>query len=188
MSAGDGGPDGPGDDATDSAGVDDDLAGRTMFGVPAAEARGQTSVFPPRESYLDVVAQMRIAGFWQCVDLCAVDYLGYSADRNLPESVTGERFEVVSQHLNHRTSERVRVRVQVPDNDPTCPSLFALHPGTDAPEREAFDLFGINFDGHPHLERILLPDEWDGHPLRKDAPIGRIPVQFSAAADPRSGR
>ena len=92
-----------------------------------------------------------------------------------------ERFEVVVNLLNHRDRQRVRLRVQVPADDPTCPSLFAVHPGTEAPEREAFDLFGITFDGHPDLTRILLPDEWVGHPLRKDHAVGRIPVQFKAA-------
>jgi NADH-quinone oxidoreductase subunit C len=76
--------------------------------------------------------------------------------------------------------ERVRVRVQVPQADPVVPSLFGLHPGTEAAEREVYDMFGIAFDGHPDLTRILMPEDWEGHPLRKDFAVGRIPVQFKA--------
>ena len=72
----------------------------------------------------------------------------------------------------------MRLRVQVPDDDPVVPSLFDVHPGTEALEREVFDMFGIRFDGHPDLTRILMPEDWIGHPLRKDYAIGRIPVQF----------
>ena len=81
--------------------------------------------------------------------------------------------------------QRVRVRVQVPEGDPTVPSLFGLYPGTEVPEREVFDMFGIAFDGHPDLTRILMPEDWEGHPLRKDYAVGAIPVQFKAAPGPR---
>ena len=73
---------------------------------------------------------------------------------------------------------RVRVRVQLPEADPRLPSIYELHPGSEAMERETYDMFGIVFDGHPDLSRILMPDDWEGHPLRKDYGIGRIPVQF----------
>ena len=121
---------------------------------------------------------LRADGYWQCIDLCAVDYLTHPGRAGLPESVAAERFEVVVSLLNHRTAARVRIRVQVSEAEPVVPTLFAVHPGTEAMEREAYDLFGIVFDGHPDLSRILLPDEWTGHPLRKDYAIGRIPVQF----------
>jgi NADH-quinone oxidoreductase subunit C len=68
----------------------------------------------------------------------------------------------------------------VPADDPTVASLFDLYPGTEAMEREVYDMFGIAFAGHPDLTRILMPEDWDGHPLRKDYDQGRIPVQFSA--------
>jgi NADH-quinone oxidoreductase subunit C len=69
----------------------------------------------------------------------------------------------------------------VPESDPLLASLFDLWPGTEAMEREVFDMFGISFDGHPDLTRILMPEDWDGHPLRKDYSIGRIPVQFKGS-------
>jgi NADH-quinone oxidoreductase subunit C len=61
------------------------------------------------------------------------------------------------------------------------PSLFDIHPGSEAMEREVFDMFGIAFDGHPDLTRILMPEDWIGHPLRKDYEVGEIPVQFKGA-------
>ena len=74
------------------------------------------------------------------------------------------------------------MRVQVPADDPTLPTLFDIHPGTEAMEREAFDMFGISFTDHPDLSRILMPEDWEGHPLRKDYEVGSIPVQFKGGA------
>jgi NADH-quinone oxidoreductase subunit C len=87
--------------------------------------------------------------------------------------------------MSHEKRERLRLRTQVPADDAVVPSLFDVHPGTEAMEREVFDLFGIAFDGHPDLTRILMPEDWVGHPLRKDEAIGRIPVQFKATEDAR---
>ena len=86
-----------------------------------------------------------------------------------------ERFEVVVNLLDLRARRRLRIRVQVPESDPVLPSLFDLHPGTEAMERETFDMFGISFDGHPDLTRILMPEDWVGHPLRKDYEVGAHP-------------
>jgi len=138
-----------------------------------------------RTEYLDVVRRLRDEdGFNFCVDLCAVDYLVHPG-RTLPDGVEPERFEVVVNLLSHQHRRRNRVRVQVPQDDPVVDSLFELFPGTEAMEREAYDLFGILFRGHPDLTRILMPDDWEGHPLRKDYGIGRIPVQFKDAPAPR---
>ena len=87
--------------------------------------------------------------------------------------------------MSHTERERVRLRIQVPEAEPSVPSLFDVHPGSEAMEREVFDLYGIRFDGHPDLTRILMPEDWVGHPLRKDEAIGRIPVQFKGTADAR---
>ena len=113
------------------------------------------------------------------IDLTAVDYLGFTG-RSLPDGVDAERFEVVVNLVSLEHKRRVRIRVQVPGDDPAVPSLFAIYPGTEAMEREAYDMMGIRFDGHPDLTRILMPEDWEGHPLRKDYPQGRVPVQFKA--------
>jgi NADH-quinone oxidoreductase subunit C len=122
--------------------------------------------------------------FEMCVDLCGVDYLEHR-DRALPQGVVRTRFEVVVNLLSLSKRQRVRVRVQAGDDEPEVDSLFVLYPGTEAMEREAFDLFGVLFTNHPDLTRILMPEEWEGHPLRKDYGSGRVPVQFKEAPGPR---
>lgn len=154
-------------------------------GVPVTRPRGETVLHPDRDGYLSLITSLRAEGYWLCVDLCAVDYFGYTAPRGLPHEVTAERFEVVVNLLDPTARTRVRVRVQVPETDPSLPTLCSVHPGAEAPEREAYDLFGIVFEGHPDPTRILLPEDWEGHPLRRDADVGRIPVQFKAATNSR---
>ena len=151
-------------------------------GALVTEPLGQTVLHPTREELPVLVRTLRDdAGFNMCLDVTGVDYLTYAADRALPATVEAERFEVVVTLMSHEHRERLRLRVQVPEADASCPSLFDVHPGTEAMEREVFDLFGIAFEGHPDLTRILMPEDWDGHPLRKDQALGRIPVQFKAA-------
>ena len=121
-------------------------------------------------------------GYTMCVDLTAVDYL--QADgRELPDGIDAERFEVAANFLDMTAARRLRVRVQVPAGAAELPSLFDLHPGTEAMEREAFDMFGIVFTGHPDLTRILMPEDWEGYPLRKDYAVGEIPVQFRGVGE-----
>jgi NADH-quinone oxidoreductase subunit C len=156
----------------------------TSYGVPLTSSRGQTVLHPRVDELTATVEALRADEFNVCVDVTAVDYLD-EPGRDVPTSVTAERFELVVNLLSHRKRERVRLRVQVPADEPTVPSLFDLFPGTEAPEREVHDLFGIVFDGHPDLSRILMPEDWEGHPLRKDYDTGAIPVQFKAAPGPR---
>ena len=104
---------------------------------------------------------------------------------DLPAEVTPQRFEVVVTLLSHEARRRVRLRVQVPEEDPCVPTLFDLYPGTESAEREVYDMFGIRFDGHPDPTRILMPEDWEGHPLRKDYGVGTVPVRFKAAGDVR---
>ena len=140
--------------------------------------------FPARGEYFALVQSFKSDDFEMCVDLCAVDYLEHF-DRWLPEGVEPTRFEVVVNLLSLSKKQRVRIRVQAGDGRPEVDSLFALYPGVEAMEREAFDLMGVLFSGHPDLTRILMPEEWEGHPLRKDYGVGKVPVQFKEAPGPR---
>ncbi len=150
------------------------------YGVPVTSSRGQPVIHPPRDRWRSV-AQALFADNWtMLVDLTAVDYLSYEGRRQLPDGVTPERFEVVASFVRFDTGERIRMRTQVPADDPRVDSLVAVYPGGDYQEREVYDMFGIVFDGHPDLSRILMPETWIGHPLRKDYAQGVIPVQFKA--------
>ncbi len=151
-------------------------APRTDAATPAIPAVLHTDA----AGYLALVKSLVDDGYTMCVDLTGVDYLAHM-NRPLPDDIVAERFEVVVNLLDLAARRRVRLRVQVPEDDPVLPSLFDLYPGTEAMERETFDMFGISFDGHPDLTRILMPEDWVGHPLRKDYEVGRIPVQFKAA-------
>jgi NADH/F420H2 dehydrogenase subunit C len=157
----------------------------TMHGVPVTWSRGQKVLHATRDELVGLVRKLRDEdGFNMCVDVTAVDYLDH-LDRDLPAGIDAERYEIVVNLLSHRERARVRLRVQVPEGDLVCPTLFDVHPGTEAMEREVYDMFGIAFDGHPDLTRILMPEDWIGHPLRKDYAIGRIPVQFKGAPSAR---
>lgn len=124
----------------------------------------------PRELLVAFMRAAHEVGFKMFVDLCAVDYL-----RRDP------RFEVVITLLSLDAPARLRVRVPVPGPNPRVPSITAVYPGANFYEREAYDLFGIDFPGHPDMSRILLPDDWEGYPLRKDYAVGSVPVQFKGA-------
>lgn len=164
-----------------------------MIALPAAAPPGvataegldaHVACFPTRDQYHELVLAFRESGFEMCADLCAVDYLTHPG-RILPDGVVGERFEVVVNLLSLSLKQRARIRVQLSELDPSVDSLFDVYPGTEAMEREAFDLFGIIFANHPDLTRILMPEDWEGHPLRKDYGVGRVPVQFKEAPGPR---
>ena len=150
-----------------------------LHGAPVTRAHGQRVAHVGRDQLVDTVRTLRDEGWLMCLDVVGVDYLT-NPTRELPDGIDPERFEVVVTLISHAERERLRLRVQVPESDPTVPSLFEVHPGTEAMEREIFDMFGIRFDGHPDLTRILMPEDWVGHPLRKDYAVGSIPVQFKA--------
>jgi NADH-quinone oxidoreductase subunit C len=109
---------------------------------------------------------------WLLADLCGLDRLG------LADEPGAARFEVVVQLIHHEKRERATVHVGADGEPPTVPSVTGFWAGADHMEREAFDLMGIHFEGHPNLTRILMPDEWEGHPLRKDYGVGKVPVEF----------
>ena len=158
----------------------------TAYGVPLSDSCGQRVLHPSREQYVKTVRTLLDDTFAMCADLTAVDYLTFP-NRALPDDITAERFEVVVNLLSIERRERIRLRVQVPADDARVPTLFDMYPGSEAMEREVFDMFGIEFTDHPDLTRILMPEDWEGHPLRKDYDQGRIPVQFSTDFSAKEG-
>jgi NADH-quinone oxidoreductase subunit C len=138
--------------------------------------RGELTLYVAREHLLDLAKTLRDdpnLRFELCSSVSGVDYLG----------TTNRLHSVV--HLTSMTyRRRVRLEVAVSVEDPHVPSLTGLYPTADWQERETFDMFGIVYDGHPALTRILMPDDWDGHPQRKDYPLGGIPVQYKGATIP----
>ncbi|WP_220093450.1 NADH-quinone oxidoreductase subunit C [Flexivirga caeni] len=140
--------------------------------------RGELTLFVARE-HLPLVAQVLrdepSLRFEQCLGVSGVHY---------PQE-TGRELHAVYHFISITNgSKRVRVEVTVPEGDAHIPSIVATYPGVDWHERETWDMFGIVFDGHPALTRILMPDDWPGHPQRKDYPLGGIPVEYKGATVP----
>jgi NADH-quinone oxidoreductase subunit C len=155
------------------------------YGTPVTRSRGQKVLHPSREQWREVAEQLLNDGWDVCVDLTGVDYLTYERRREVAPGIEPERFEVVANLVSFARRERVRMRAQVPAHDPVIDSLYELYPGIDAAEREVYDMYGIEFSGHPDLSRILMPETWQGHPLRKDYGLGDIPVQFKGTPPAR---
>ena len=148
-------------------------------------SHGQPVVYVDRAVFADVARFLHDEQqFTMCVDITATDHL-LDGVRYAPPGVATERYEVVANFLSHVRNRRVRVICAVPDSDPSVPSLTGVYPGANFPERETYDFFGIEFVGHPELTRILMPDDWEGHPLRKDYPAARVPVTFKGDPHPR---
>ncbi|OBI91448.1 NADH-quinone oxidoreductase subunit C [Mycobacterium sp. 1245805.9] len=97
---------------------------------------------------------------------------------------TGRELHAVYPLQSITHNRRLRLEVAAPDSDPHIPSLYGVYPTNDWHERETYDFFGIIFDGHPSLTRIEMPDDWHGHPQRKDYPLGGIPVEYKGAQIP----
>lgn len=139
--------------------------------------RGELTLYVRRETLLTVAQLLRDEPdlrFELSLGVSGVHYPG-DIDRELHavyplKSITHNR--------------RIRLEVAAPDADPHIPSLFGIYPTTDWHERETYDFFGIIFDGHPSLTRIQMPDDWQGHPQRKDYPLGGIPVEYKGAQIP----
>src|SRR5687768_16610622 len=130
-------------------------------------AFGELTLTVHRYTILDVIRFLHDDGFISIVDVCGVDY---------PERA--ERFEVVYHLLDPRKNLRIRLKLSTDDTEPV-PSITAIFPGADWYEREAYDLYGILFTGHPDLRRILTDYGFDGHPLRKDFPLtGFVQVRY----------
>ncbi len=132
--------------------------------LAVTEFRGQTRVAVPVASVFEVLRSLKDEhGFDMLADLTCVDYLHYRG--------AAERFGLVYVLTNTRRNERLIVRTFVSDPDPAVPSAVPLWEGANWLEREVWDLFGIHFEGHPDLRRIVLPEEFAAHPLRKDYPL-----------------
>ena len=121
--------------------------------------------------YKKLVESLHTESYEMMVDLTVVDWFRKKEPR----------FEVVVQFLSVSKNERKTVKVFVDDEELSIPSITDIYPSANFYEREAYDMFGINFLEHPDLTRILIPDDWNGHPLRKNYGSGRIPVQFKNA-------
>jgi NADH-quinone oxidoreductase subunit C len=142
--------------------------------------RGEMTLHVRREHLIELVTALRNdpgLRFELCSSVSGVDYYD-------PTDDAASRLHVV-YHLTSMTyRRRIRLEVSVRVQDPRVPSVTGLYPTADWQERETWDMFGILFDGHPSLTRILMPDDWDGFPQRKDYPLGGIPVQYKGATIP----
>lgn len=184
----------PADDSADSADAvtppppAEEVAAALLEEFPGTtfnDSHRQPVVYVDRARWHDVARYLRDEQqFTQCTDITAVDHL-LDEQRLRIDGVAPERFEVVANFLSHPRNRRVRVIAQLPAAHPNVASLVDLYPGVENPEREVYDLLGIIFDDHPELTRILMPEDWVGHPLRKDAPGARVPVTFKGDRTPR---
>jgi NADH-quinone oxidoreductase subunit C len=138
--------------------------------------RDELTLHVGREHLLDLAKVLRndpALRFELLSSVSGVDYLGRE-----------HRLHAVYHFTSMTYRRRVRVETEVGVDDPHVPSVTPIYPTADWQERETYDMFGIVFDGHPALTRILMPDDWDGFPQRKDYPLGGIPVQYKGATIP----
>ncbi len=140
------------------------------------EAHGNTWMVVPRTEFKALLAGLKEQGWNYLADIVGIDYLEYPHPKP-------ERFCVVYELVSlpgYREGDgsRVFIRVYVPESNPSLPSLTDLWMGADYLEREIFDMFGIRFEGHPDLRKILTPEDLEGYPLRKDFPLGETPTLF----------
>lgn len=131
-----------------------------------------------RREHLRIVAQTLRDDAGLRFELC----LGVSGV-HYPDEI-GRELHAVYPLMSITHNRRIRIEVAAPDADPHVPSLYSVYPTTDWHERETYDFFGLIFDGHPALTRIEMPDDWEGHPQRKDYPLGGIPVEYYGAEIP----
>lgn len=137
--------------------------------------RGELTLFVKRERLFEVAKILRDQlRYEMCLSVSGAHY---------PAEV-GRELHVIIALLSITNNQRIRLEVCVPDSDPHLTSLVELWAGANWQERETYDMFGIIFDNHPGLTRILMPDDWDGFPQRKDYPLGGIPIEYKGATVP----
>jgi NADH-quinone oxidoreductase subunit C len=139
--------------------------------------RGELTLYVRREQLLEVAARLRDDPALRFEMFDGVSGVHYPTD-------TGRELHAVYHLLSITHNRRLRLEVAAPDADPHIPSLVGVYPACNWHERETWDFFGIIFDGHPALTRIEMPDDWKGHPQRKDYPLGGIPVEYRGARIP----
>jgi len=139
--------------------------------------RGEITFFIRRHAILDVVTHLRNDAALRFEFCSSISGVHFPAE-------TGRELHVVYHLLSMTHRRRIRLEVTCPDHDPHVPSVVSIYPTADWHERETWDMFGIQFDGHPALTRILMPDDWPGHPQRKDYPLGGIPVEYKGGTIP----
>jgi NADH-quinone oxidoreductase subunit C len=144
-----------------------DLQGQV--GGEQSEFRGEARLTITLEQLVPAVEAIRKMGFARLSDITAVDYF--------PE--TDPRFHLVYQFTSLEHRAIMEIRVPVPGVEPKAGTITAIYPNANWREREVFDMFGITFEGHPDLRRILMPHDWEGYPLRKDYPLGYEEPQFT---------
>jgi NADH-quinone oxidoreductase subunit C len=140
--------------------------------------RGELTLHVKREAIVEVCRTLRDdpgLRFEMCSGVSGVDYL---------QDPTGRRLHAVYHLLSMTYRRRIRLEVSVTAEDPHIPSVTDVYPTANWHERETWDFFGIVFDGHPALTRIEMPDDWPGHPQRKDYPLGGVPVEYKGATVP----
>lgn len=158
--------------ALDAAGTDPDAAIEAVV-----VDRGQLSFVIRREHIVAVCQALRDQPDLRFEMFSGVSGVHYPDD-------AGRELRAVYHLLSITHNRRVRLEVSTPDSDRHIPSVVEVYPSADWHEREAWDFFGIIFDGHPALTRIQMPDDWPGHPQRKDYPLGGIPVEYKGATIP----
>ncbi|MCE0762657.1 NADH-quinone oxidoreductase subunit C [Pseudonocardia kujensis] len=146
--------------------------------------RGEITFYVERERILEVCRLLRDEPALRFELLSSVSGVDYTAPGGTGAPPVRQPLHVVYQLLSMTYRRRIRLEVALDVDDPHVPSVVEVYPTADWHERETWDMFGVVFDGHPALTRILMPDDWQGHPQRKDYPLGGIPVEYKGAEIP----
>ena len=143
---------------------------KVRSGKPA-EFKGLVSVTVPKDELVSAVTEAKTLGFEMLSDVFGIDYLSYPGHQ-------GKRFSVAYNLYSVSRNERLFIRVNVDDGE-SLPTITGVWRGSSFMEREVYDMFGVEFEGHPDLRKLITPEDLDGHPHRKDFPLGEVPTQFN---------
>jgi NADH-quinone oxidoreductase subunit C len=137
-----------------------------LLGTSHYLGRAELEIDPAKN--VEVIERLRARGYTFLASLHGVDYYPHEP-----------RLGIVYELLDMKEVDRISVKARVSTEDPKLPSVIHIWPGADFPEREAYDMFGVVFEGHPDLRRILMPEDYEGHPQRRDFPVGGEPILFT---------